>query len=103
MFAALVNSFGLIPMKPENVHELQRLQYRRVDRLEHPGAYRVQGTRIDVALRPARFADDDRLPIRDPPLERLGLPLRLAQQRSQLLHDLSEFALGGLTLVRGWA
>src|SRR5436189_293095 len=41
--------------------------------------------------------------VRDPPLERLGLPLRLAQQRSQLLHDLSEFALGGLTLVRGWA
>ena len=41
--------------------------------------------------------------VRDPPLERLGLPLRLAQQRSQLLHDSSEFGLGGLTLVRGWA
>jgi penicillin-binding protein 1B len=41
-------------------HELQRLQYRRVDRLEHPGTYRVQGARIDVALRPARFADETR-------------------------------------------
>src|SRR4051794_23028440 len=34
-------------------HELQRLQYRRVDRLEHPGSYRIQGARIDVALRAA--------------------------------------------------
>src|SRR3569833_2101473 len=41
-------------------HELQRLQYRRVDRLEHPGTYRIQGGRIDVALRPARFADETR-------------------------------------------
>jgi penicillin-binding protein 1B len=41
-------------------HELQRLQYRRVDRLEHPGTYRIQGTRIDVALRAARFADESR-------------------------------------------
>ncbi|MGH8324536.1 MAG: transglycosylase domain-containing protein, partial [Steroidobacteraceae bacterium] len=41
-------------------HELQRLQYRRVDRLEHPGTYRMQGTRIDVALRAARFADETR-------------------------------------------
>ena len=41
-------------------HELQRLQYRRVDRLEHPGTYRIQGGRMDVALRPARFADETR-------------------------------------------
>jgi penicillin-binding protein 1B len=41
-------------------HELQRLQYRRVDRLEHPGSYRMQGARIDVALRPAVFADEAR-------------------------------------------
>jgi penicillin-binding protein 1B len=40
--------------------ELQRLQYRRVDRLEHPGTYRMQGTRIDVALRAARLADETR-------------------------------------------
>ena len=41
-------------------HELQRLQYRRVDKLEHPGTYRLQGSRIDIALRPARFADESR-------------------------------------------
>src|ERR1700733_5511721 len=41
-------------------HELQRLQYRRVDKLEHPGTYRLQGTRLDIALRPARFADETR-------------------------------------------
>jgi len=43
-------------------HELQRLQYRRVERLEHPGSYRVQGSRIDVALRAARFADEESRP-----------------------------------------
>jgi penicillin-binding protein 1B len=41
-------------------HELQRLQYRRVDKLEHPGTYRLQGSRMDIALRPARFADESR-------------------------------------------
>ena len=29
-------------------HELQRLQYRRVDKLEHPGTYRLQSTRLDI-------------------------------------------------------
>src|SRR5437879_3844401 len=51
---------GLQLSQPELEHELQRLQYRRVDRLEHPGTYRPQGSRIDVALRPARFADEAR-------------------------------------------
>ncbi len=41
-------------------HELERLQYRRVERLERPGTYRLQGARIDVALRPASFADETR-------------------------------------------
>jgi len=41
-------------------HELQRLQYRRVDKLEHVGTYRLQGNRFDVALRPATFADESR-------------------------------------------
>jgi penicillin-binding protein 1B len=51
---------GLTLGGSELEHELQRLQYRRVDRLEHPGSYRIQGTRIDVALRLARFADETR-------------------------------------------
>ena len=41
-------------------HELERLQYRRVERLERPGTYRQQGARLDVALRPAVFADESR-------------------------------------------
>ena len=41
-------------------HELARLQYRQVDKLERPGTYREQGARLDVALRPAAFADESR-------------------------------------------
>ena len=41
-------------------HELERLQYRRVERLERPGTYHQQGARLDVALRPAVFADETR-------------------------------------------
>jgi penicillin-binding protein 1B len=51
---------GLTLNGPDLEHELQRLQYRRVDKLEHPGTYRLQGTRLDIALRPARFADETR-------------------------------------------
>src|SRR5256884_6435357 len=40
--------------------ELQRLHYRRAERPERPGIYRVAGARFDVALRPARFADETR-------------------------------------------
>src|SRR5207248_2155665 len=40
--------------------ELQRLHYRRAERPERPGTYRVQGARFDIALRPARFADETR-------------------------------------------
>ena len=51
---------GLPLLQADMEHELQRLQYRRVDRLEHPGTYREHGNRIDVALRPANFADEAR-------------------------------------------
>jgi len=51
---------GLLLSQTDLEHELQRLQYRRVDRLERPGTYREQGARVDVALRPARFADETR-------------------------------------------
>jgi len=40
--------------------ELRRLQYTEVERLERPGTYRRQGSRFDVALRAARFADEVR-------------------------------------------
>jgi penicillin-binding protein 1B len=51
---------GLQLTQAEVKHELERLQYRRVERLERPGTYRQQGARIDVALRPAAFADEAR-------------------------------------------
>ena len=51
---------GLTLSATDLEHELQRLQYRRVDKLEHPGTYRLQGRRLDIALRPARFADETR-------------------------------------------
>jgi penicillin-binding protein 1B len=40
--------------------ELMRLQYVEVTKLERPGTYRRQGSRIEVALRAARFADEAR-------------------------------------------
>jgi penicillin-binding protein 1B len=51
---------GLALPQPDLEHELQRLQYRRVDKLERPGSYRVQGNRVDVGLREAHFADENR-------------------------------------------
>jgi penicillin-binding protein 1B len=61
IYAAPLELYAGLPLSQADLeHELQRLQYRRVDRLERPGAYREQGARVDVALRPARFADETR-------------------------------------------
>src|SRR5204863_429158 len=54
----LYTGLALPPAQLEQ--ELQRLHYRRAERPEHPGTYRVAGARFDVALRPARFADETR-------------------------------------------
>jgi penicillin-binding protein 1B len=51
---------GLAMTLPEIEHELERLHYRRADRLDRPGSYLLQGEHIAVALRPARFADETR-------------------------------------------
>ena len=51
---------GLDLSEPQLEHELQRLSYHRVSDLERPGSYRVSGDRIDLELRPARFADGSR-------------------------------------------
>ncbi|HEY0767087.1 MAG TPA: penicillin-binding protein 1B [Steroidobacteraceae bacterium] len=51
---------GLTLSAAELEQQLQRLHYRRADQLDRPGTYRVQGARFDVALRPARFADERR-------------------------------------------
>jgi penicillin-binding protein 1B len=61
VYAAPLELYASLPLNGSDLeHELQRLQYRRVDKLEHPGTYRLQGTRLDIALRPARFADETR-------------------------------------------
>jgi penicillin-binding protein 1B len=51
---------GLALSGAEMERELTRLQYREVDKLERPGTYRKQGSRYEVALRSARFADETR-------------------------------------------
>ena len=61
IYAAPLELYAGLPLLQTDMeHELQRLQYRRVDKLEHPGTYKEQGNRIDVALRPATFADESR-------------------------------------------
>ena len=61
IFAAPLELYAGLPLSQADLErELQRLQYRRVERLERPGTYREQGARVDVALRPARFADESR-------------------------------------------
>ena len=61
VYAAPLELYAGLTLPPSDLeHELQRLQYRRVDKLEHVGSYRLQGTRFDIALRPATFADESR-------------------------------------------
>ena len=61
VYASPLELYAGLPLTQADIkHELERLQYRRVDRLDRPGTYRQQGTRIDVALRPAAFADESR-------------------------------------------
>jgi penicillin-binding protein 1B len=51
---------GLGLPESEVTRELERLHYRKVAQLDRPGSYRVSGARVDVALRPAHFADENR-------------------------------------------
>jgi len=61
IYAAPLELYAGLPLAQSDLeHELQRLQYRRVERLERPGTYREQGGRLDVALRAAQFADEAR-------------------------------------------
>jgi penicillin-binding protein 1B len=61
VYAAPLELYAGLPLTlTELEHELQRLHYRRADRPDHPGTYRVDGERIDVELRPVRFVDETR-------------------------------------------
>ena len=61
VFAAPLELYTGLALSPTQLEqELQRLHYRRAEQLDRPGTYRLQGARVDVALRPARFADETR-------------------------------------------
>jgi penicillin-binding protein 1B len=61
VYAAPLELYAGLPLtQPALEHELQRLHYRRVALPDRPGTYRAQGERLDVALRVARFADEQR-------------------------------------------
>ena len=61
VYAAPLELYAGEPLPlPALEQELQRLHYRRADKLESPGTYRWSGEHIDIALRPARFADETR-------------------------------------------
>jgi penicillin-binding protein 1B len=63
VYAAPLELYGGLALKlPEIEHELQRLHYRRAERADHPGTYRLAGEHFEVALRAARFADEARPP-----------------------------------------
>jgi penicillin-binding protein 1B len=61
VYAAPLELYAGLPFSGDDVEqELMRLQYREVEKLERPGTYRRQGSRLDVALRAAQFADETR-------------------------------------------
>ncbi len=61
VFAAPLELYTGLALSPTQLEqELQRLHYRRAEQLDRPGTYRLQGARLEVALRPARFADETR-------------------------------------------
>jgi penicillin-binding protein 1B len=63
VYASPLELYAGAPLTPTQLErELQRLHYRRVDRSDTSGTYRVSGDRVDVALRPAHFADESRGP-----------------------------------------
>jgi penicillin-binding protein 1B len=68
VYAAPLELYTGAPLTlPGLEHELQRLHYRRADRPDQPGTYTLAGEHVEVALRPARFADETR------PAERLTI------------------------------
>ena len=61
VFAAPLELYAGLSLTPAELEEeLHRLNYRRADKADHPGSYRVSGAELTVALRPAHFADESR-------------------------------------------
>jgi penicillin-binding protein 1B len=61
VYAAPLELYAGLPLTAAQFEqELRRLHYRRADSTEHPGTYQVRGEQFELALRPARFADESR-------------------------------------------
>jgi penicillin-binding protein 1B len=61
VYAAPLELYAGLPFSGDDVEEeLKRLQYREVDKIERAGTYKRQGSRLEVALRAAQFADEAR-------------------------------------------
>jgi penicillin-binding protein 1B len=61
VYAAPLELYASLPLPMSELErELQRLQYRRVDKIERSGSYRINGDRVEVSLREAHFADESR-------------------------------------------
>ncbi|HEX4387573.1 MAG TPA: penicillin-binding protein 1B [Steroidobacteraceae bacterium] len=61
VYAAPLELYAGLDLTPAALErELERLRYRRAERADRPGTYRVSGGALEVALRPARFADETR-------------------------------------------
>jgi penicillin-binding protein 1B len=61
VYAAPLELYAGLPLTlPELEKELQRLHYRRADRADRPGTYHLTGENLELALRPALFADETR-------------------------------------------
>jgi penicillin-binding protein 1B len=61
VYAAPLELYAGLPLTvPELEHELQRLHYRPAESIDQPGTYHLAAEHIEMALRPARFADETR-------------------------------------------
>ena len=61
VYAAPLELYAGLPLSAAQFEqELKRLHYRRAESVERAGTYRVRGEQFELALRPARFADENR-------------------------------------------
>jgi penicillin-binding protein 1B len=61
VYAAPLELYAGLPFSGDDVEqELKRLQYREVEKIERAGTYKRQGSRLEIALRAAQFADEAR-------------------------------------------
>jgi len=61
VYAAPLELYAGLPLTAAQLEgELKRLGYHRAEQADRPGSYRLSGPALEVALRPARFADESR-------------------------------------------